>query len=109
MTESKADFRRKLANIHNDAYDQSLDAALDRIEKVDSPNGPMIPVEDHMVAMYEALDDAAEAVAAQVLRDVIALSFMTYIPGTDDLAPIVAVSQIKRFAAERGIDLEDTP
>lgn len=93
------DFRRNLASIHQDAYDTSLEAALDRIEKVDGPHGPMIPVEDNMVAMYEALDVAAEAVYAQALRDVReAMENGRYHWFSPD---------IERFADERGIDLTD--
>lgn len=97
------DFRRNLANIHQDAYDTSLEAALDRIEKVDGPHGPMIPVEDNMVAMYEALDVAAVAVYAQALRDVLSMKQS----GDWDDAEIVYAYDIESYAGYHGIDLTD--
>lgn len=103
MNGRRKEFRRNLANIHQKVYDRSFEAALDRIEKVDSPNGPMIPVEDHMVAMYEALDEAAEAVYAQALRDVLSMKQS----GDWDDSEIVYVHDIESYAGYHGIDLTD--
>jgi len=56
----------------------------------------------------EAVTDAGiEAVAAQVLRDVIDLLDTDYIKSHDDYSIEYADDAIRKFAKERGISLED--
>jgi flagellar biosynthesis regulator FlaF len=63
---------------------------------------------------YRHIDagDAAEAVAAQVLRDIQALvTHTTLWAGTDEEAeePVIFEEDLIQFADERGIVLEDQP
>lgn len=92
MSETREEFRQRMAQLHDDTYARSMDQQRPAADTNELIWG----------AQEEALCDAAEAVAALVLRDLIASH-----EGCRCLDCLVEETWVQNFAAERGIDLEN--
>lgn len=90
MSETREEFRERIAETHDAAYHHSL--------RKGKP--PPTDPEGLWIRQNEALADAAEAVYAECLRDVRALVEL------EDVFCLVP-ADIDQFAAELGLDLDE--
>lgn len=104
MAETREQYRQKLSKVYDDTFESARESAFDSAptRNIDGvgyvPIGLLIEIEE------EAASDAAEAVAAQVLRDIAVLLVSE---ADDDDNVWMPWVDIDEFAKERGINLSE--